>query len=78
MVSSPLTDSKLRFVLLHQRHFVETWQALFGGAMVRARTDRGVTATLTEQEVHELVRDGIMTRGWGGMMHLTDAGKIVK
>lgn len=72
-----LTDSQLRFVRLHQRHFVEAWQGLLGGGMIRARTDRGVTATITKEEADGLIDAGILSTGWGGMFQLTEQGKQI-
>lgn len=67
----------LRFIRLHQRHFVERWQALFGGAMVRATSDRGVTATVRLETVEALIAAGLLQPGWGGSFNLTEAGKAI-
>lgn len=72
-----LTDPQLRFIRLHQRHFVESWQAIFCGAMIRARTDRGVTVTVTADECGLLVDLGLMAPGWGGSLMLTEQGKAL-
>lgn len=70
-----LTDTALRFIRLHQRHFVEKWQAIFNGAMVRATTDRGVTATVTVDELQSLVEAGLLQPDYGGSFQLTERGK---
>lgn len=70
-----LTHDALRFIRLHQRHFVEKWQAIFGGAMVRASTDRGVTATVRLDELESLIEAGFLQPGWGGSFTLTEAGR---
>lgn len=70
-----LPDSALRFLRLHQRYFVERWQAIFQGAMVRATTDRGVTATVRLDELERMVEAGLLRPGWGGSFVLTDEGK---
>jgi hypothetical protein len=70
-----LTDSQLRFVRLHQRHFVEKWQHIFRGAMVRATSDRGMTATLRAEELGSLIDAGLMAQGWGGSIYLTAEGR---
>jgi hypothetical protein len=70
-----LPDTAIRFIRLHQRHFVERWQAVFQGAMVRATTDRGVTATVRLDELEGLVEAGLLAPGWGGSFVLTERGK---
>lgn len=70
-----LGNDALRFIRLHQRHFVEKWQAIFGGAMVRASTDRGVTATVRLDELESLIEAGFLRPGWGGSFTLTEAGR---
>ena len=72
-----LPDTAIRFIRLHQRYFVEKWQAVFQGAMVRATTDHGVTATVRLDELEGLVEAGLLQPGWGGSFMLTDAGKTV-
>jgi hypothetical protein len=72
-----MTQDALRFIRLHQRHLVERTEALFQGAMVRARSDRGVTATVTLGEVEGLIAAGLIAPGWGGSFQLTEMGREV-
>lgn len=72
-----LTDPALRFIRLHQRHFVESWQALFGGGMVRAATDRGITATVRLDELEGLLAAGLLSQGHGGSFCLTEEGRRI-
>lgn len=72
-----LTPDQLRFIRLHQRFFVEKWQGLFGGATIRATSDRGVSAALRLDELEGLVSAGLLQPGWGGSFNLTEAGKAV-
>lgn len=72
-----LPDTAIRFIRLHQRHFVEKWQAVFQGAMVRATTDRGVTATVRLDELEGMISAGLVQPGWGGSFVLTDEGKAI-
>lgn len=73
-----LSTDQLRFIRLHQRHFVERWQAIFQGAMVRATSDRGVTATVSLDDLEGMVSAGLVAQGWGGSFFLTEQGKAVQ
>ncbi len=75
-----MTPEQLHFVRLHQptsHDWVEAWQHLFQGAMIRARTCKGKTATLARDAVQALVDAGLMTPSYGGSFYLTDEGKRV-
>ena len=72
-----LTQDQLRFIRLHQRYFVERWQALFGGATIRATSDRGITAAVRLDELEDLIGAGLLQPGWGGSFNLTERGKMV-
>lgn len=69
-----MTPSQERFVRLHQRHFVERCQKLFQGAMVRATTDRGMTATVRLDELESLVASGVVAPAHGGLFVVTPEG----
>jgi DNA replicative helicase MCM subunit Mcm2 (Cdc46/Mcm family) len=70
-----MTDDQLRFLRLHQRHLVERTQAIFQGAMVRAVSDRGVTATVRLDELETLLEAGVMTQAHGGAFTVTEQGR---
>ena len=69
------TRAQLRFLRLHTFHCVEQWRWHWYETMLRATTDRGVTATLWVDSVEELVREGLMEAGMGYAMSVTDAGR---
>lgn len=71
-----LSPDALHFLRLH-RDAVEEWRHLFQGAMIRARTFRGKTATLARDAVQGLVDAGLMVPSYGGSFYLTDEGKRV-
>lgn len=70
-----LTNDQLRFLRLHQRHLVERTQAIFQGAMVRATTDRGRTATVRIDELEILLEAGVMAQAHGGAFTVTEQGR---
>lgn len=67
--------AQIRFMRLHAWHLVEKWQWHWLQTMLRATTDRGVTATLWADSVEELIREGLMEAGMGYAMSVTDAGR---
>lgn len=69
------TVAQMRFMRLHLLHVVEQWRWHWCETMLRATTDRGVTATLWRDSVDELVREGLMRRGLGFAMELTNRGR---
>lgn len=70
-----LSPAQLAFLRLHRDHFVCSWQQLFLGAMLRARTDTGVAVTVAARDARELVRLGLMQVGLGGTYNVTEAAK---
>jgi hypothetical protein len=76
-----LTPDQIAFVRIHQtgvgHNYVSEWKHVFLGATIRATTNKGKTATLDRDAVQELVDAGLMTTGYGGSFHLTDAGKAL-
>lgn len=72
-----MTNDQLRFVRLHQRHLVERTQAIFQGAMVRAVSDRGVTAAVRLDELEDLLERGVLARAWGGAFTVTEMGRAL-
>lgn len=67
--------AQIRFMRLHTFHCVEKWQWHWLQTMLRATTDRGVTATLWRDSVDELIHEGLMEAGMGYAMSVTDAGR---
>lgn len=67
--------AQIRFMRLHAWHLVEKWQWHWFQTMLRATTDRGVTATLWVDDVEELVSEGLMEAGMGYAMNVTSAGR---
>lgn len=71
-----ISDPQRRFLTLHARHFVESWQQLFQGAMFRARTDRGETVTLRADETNALLTAGLIDVHHGAV-YVTPAGEAL-
>lgn len=71
-----LNDDQLRFVRLHQRYFVKSWQILFQGGMVRAKAEH-VSATISTYDLEPIVEAGLMVAKYGNAMELTTQGKAV-
>ncbi len=69
------SQAQLHFLRLHCFHLVEQWRWHWYETMLRATTDRGVTATLWRDEVESLVSQGLMEAGMGYAMSVTDAGR---
>lgn len=69
------SPAQIRFMRLHAWHLVEKWQWHWLQTMLRATTDRGVTATLWVDSVEEMIREGLMEAGMGFCMSVTDAGR---
>jgi hypothetical protein len=76
-----LDPDALAFLRLHQvtssSDYVDEWRAIFQGAMIRAKTHRGKTATLARDAVQALVDAGLMQPSYGGTFYLTEEGKRV-
>ena len=72
-----LTIAQRNFVYLHRDYFVESWHSLFQGGMIRARTDKGRTATIMMQEVIELCSRGYMVTSHGNALLVTELGKQI-
>lgn len=71
-----LSPAQLAFLRLHRDHFVTSWQQIFLGAMLRARTDTGVAVTVAARDVGELVRLGLMR--WNrGCYEVTSEGSQI-
>lgn len=69
-----ISGDQLRFLRLHQRHLVERTQTLFGGAMVRAVSDQGVSATVRLDELEGLVHGGLLVPTHGAFV-CTEQGR---
>lgn len=72
-----MTTNQLRFIRLHQRYLVERVQEIFQGAMVRATSNHGVSATVRLDELEDLIGSGVMAVGWGGSFYLTEQGRAL-
>lgn len=71
----PLSSEQIRFMWLHARHTIVKWHWQFQGAQLRAYADKGMTATISDQQLDSLVEQGLMLRGHGcADVLLTDAG----
>ena len=77
--SPSLAIEQLQLVRLMQltHDFVAEWRQLFQGAMIRARTDRGRTCTVTLGAIEELLAAGVIAPGYGGSFVLTETGKAI-
>lgn len=71
------SPAQIRFMRLHAWHLVEQWRWHWFETMLRATTDRGVTATLWRDEVESLVSQGLMEAGMGYCMEVTPRGREV-
>lgn len=63
-----------RFLALHKYHFVERWQQIFRGSMVRAFAERGLIVTIRADELNELVEMNLIEPRNGTLL-LTEQGK---
>jgi hypothetical protein len=72
-----LNNAQRRFLKMHRDRFVKCWQAVLGGGMVRATDDHGHTATLSTDEIADLIADGLMLQGIGLQLSITEAGRQV-
>lgn len=60
-----LAPEQSRFLQLHANHMVTKHQWVLGGSMLRAYSDRGVTATISKAGADALVHMGAMEWGRG-------------
>lgn len=74
-----MTPDQLAFIRLHQAgsDWVEEWRHLFQGAMIRAKTVKGKTATIARDAVQALIDAGLMKPNHGGSFYVTEAGKLI-
>lgn len=75
-----MTPDQIAFIRLHQatsHDWVEAWHHVFQGALIRARTVRGRTASLACDAVQSLIDKGLMVPGYGGSFVLTEEGKRI-
>jgi hypothetical protein len=68
------TAAQRRFLELHMLHIVERWQWHFLETQLRAHAGNH-TATIWRDELDDLVSRGLMDRGHGFDMRITDAGR---
>jgi hypothetical protein len=66
-----LNPRQLQFLDLHRHHLVTRWQWCFGDAMLRACTDHEC-ATISRSDLDELIASGVMQRGPGWSLNITD------
>lgn len=71
-----MTIDQLRFIRLHQRCLVAETRELFQGAMVRAVSDRGISATLRLDELEDLINAGLVAPR-NGAFAVTEQGRAV-
>lgn len=60
-----------------QHDYIEEWRELFQGAMIRARSHRGRTVTVTLYDLESLITAGFLSPGYGGSFILTEAGRAI-
>lgn len=68
---APLHPDAARFLDLHRHHNVVKWQWLMQDTQFRATTDRGRTATISRDDLDGLIAKGLMERGAGFDVRLT-------
>jgi len=71
----PLNDAQANFLALHIRFVVERWQWVFADGMLRAFASRARCASVSRAELDDLVRKGLVERGPGQIVRVTDAGR---
>lgn len=59
------TPEQQAFLRLHTQHIVTKWSWHFQETMLRACTDRGLSASLSRDDADEMVRAGLMEWGFG-------------
>jgi hypothetical protein len=72
----PLNDAQVDFLALHIRYVVERWQWVFADGMLRAFAPRARCASVSRAELDDLVQRGLVERGPGQTVRVTDAGKV--
>lgn len=60
------------FLRLHSHHLVVKWVWCFGGTMLRAITDTGLSATIHRDTLSDLIDAGLMERGPGFSVRVVD------
>lgn len=71
-----LTTEQQRFLWLHEGHNIVKWQWVLGGSMLRAYSDRGLTATISKAGVDGLVHMGAMEWGAGYSIRVGKKEKV--
>lgn len=73
-----MSPEQIAFIRLHQgSDWVEETRHLFQGAMIRAKTKLGKTATLARDAVQTLVDMKLIEPSYGGSFRVTDEGKRI-
>lgn len=75
MALPDLTPLQSRFLALHAHHLVTKWTWHFGETMLRAVTERGRPAFCGRDELEDLVERGLLGRGAGLSVRVTEAGR---
>ncbi len=73
-----MTSEQVRFLILHARTSDAPikWRWMLGGGMLRAYTERGHTATISNAGRNALIAAGLMREGRGcADMVITEAGR---
>ena len=71
-----LTTEQKRFLALHAKRLVVSWQWLFNGGTLCARSDNGDVAAITCDGLERLFERGLMNRmGFGAT--ITELGREV-
>lgn len=70
------TAEQERFLAIHAKHVVVKWVWHFKETLLRAYTERGLSAAISRGAVDDLVTAGLMEWGFGcADCRVTDAGK---
>jgi hypothetical protein len=75
LAQSALSPDQAAFLSLHVHHNVEQWKWHWSYSLLRARTDKQRTASLSRLAVEQLVAWGLMCVGAGHSMYVTSQGR---
>ena len=71
-----LNNSQRAFLLFHVRHVPVQWQWHFIGTQLRVKSERGRGATIWKDDLEALLVWGLVRRGVGEIIEVTEWGKV--
>lgn len=71
-----LNPSQRAFLRFHCRHTPAQWRWHFVGTQLRVRTEHGQGATIWKDDLGQLLALGLMRRGVGEIIEITESGRV--